>query len=316
MRKFYVLFVAVIILFNCCSTPNPSENIKRGEQTILTSDGIKLVVKVAGNGPPCIYLHGGPGQDYLSFEKMGGSNLEKCLTMIYVDQRGSGHSQNAKDYSLDRVIKDIEEVRLKLGLSKVYILSHSFGGVLAVNYAKKYPEHLSGLILANSTAYFIGAKALQGQIEYGYKLLKKDTLIKEENLNALIEQMTEVRKKLSVAKLGYKLIADDLNTISKMDSIESSYKRTSDYGMEVFIPLVDSTKTKKYPEYYKNYAPITADIKVPALVISGKNDYAIGPDYYKNYKFPDVKVTEIDGSHMLYYERNKEFVAAVCSFIK
>ncbi|MCZ4242423.1 alpha/beta fold hydrolase [Pedobacter punctiformis] len=316
MKKIHVLLIVATTLFNCCSPADSSKNIKRGAQTFLTSDGIKLAVKVAGNGPVCIYIHGGPGQDYLSFEKMGGSDLEKCFTMVYVDQRGSGHSQNAKDYSLDRVIKDIEELRIKLGLNKVYVLSHSFGGVLAVNYAYQYPEHLSGLILANSTAYFIGPKTLQEQIQYGYHLLKKDTIIKEDKLNLLIQQVTDVRKKLSAVKLGYKLIADDVNTIIKMDSIESSYKRTSDYGMEVFIPLIDSTKTKKYPEYYKNYAPITAEIKVPALIISGKHDYAIGPDYYKNYKFPDIKVIEIDGSHMLYYEKNKEFISALCNFIK
>ena len=232
------------------------------------------------------------------------------------DQRGSGHSQNAKDYSLKRVIKDIEEVRLKLGLKKVYLLSHSFGGVLAVNYAKKYPENLSGLILANSIVYFIDPKVLQTQIEFGYRLLKKDTVVKENNLNKLFSQVQMVRKKLSVAHLGYRFIADDVNTIIKMNSIESSYKRTSDYGMEVFIPLIDTTKVKKYPEYYLDYALLTKEIKIPVLIISGKNDYAVSPDYYENFKFPKQKIIQIEGSHMLYYEKNKEFVNSVCDFIK
>ncbi|TCD10325.1 alpha/beta fold hydrolase [Pedobacter frigidisoli] len=230
MKNIHFISMLLIGLFYSCSSSDSSENIKKGNQTILTSDGVKLAVKVSGTGPACIYVHGGPGQDYLSFEKMGGSNLEKCLTMVYLDQRGSGHSQNAKDYSLERVIKDIEEVRLKLGLKKVYILSHSFGGVLAVNYAQKYPENLSGLILANSTAHFMDAKALQTQIEFGYRLLKKDTVIKENNLDALINQMLIIRKKLSANHLGYKFIADNVNTIIKVDSIESSYKRTSDFG--------------------------------------------------------------------------------------
>lgn len=316
MKNLHIVSVFLIVLGTSCSRSDSPDKIKKGNFNILTSDGIKLSGKVSGSGPVCIYVHGGPGQDYLSFEKMGGSNLEKCLTMVYLDQRGSGHSQNAKDYSLKRVIKDIEEVRLKLGLKKVYLLSHSFGGVLAVNYAKKYPENLTGLILANSIAYFIDPKVLQTQIEFGYRLLKKDTVVKEYNLNKLFSQMVTVRKKLSGLHLGYRFIADDVHTIIKMDSIESSYERTSDYGMDVFVPLIDSTKVKKYPEYYLNYAPITKDIKIPVLIINGKNDYAISPDYYKNYKFPKQKIIQIEGSHVLYYEKNKEFVNAVCDFIK
>ncbi|MDQ0637797.1 pimeloyl-ACP methyl ester carboxylesterase [Pedobacter sp. W3I1] len=127
---------------------------------------------------------------------------------------------------------------------------------------------------------------------------------------------TLVRKKLSAMHLGYKYIANDVNTIIKMDSIENSYKRTSDFGMTLFMPLMDSTKAQKYPEYFKDYALLTNEVKIPTLIVTGKDDHAVGPDYYKNYKFPNQKVVQIDGSHMLYYEKNGEFTAAVCDFVK
>ncbi len=311
------LFVMLLILFCAgCSSPDSPLKLNAGNHTVLTSDSIKLSVKVAGKGPVCIYLHGGPGQDFLSFEKMGGANLEKCLTMVYLDQRGSGHSQNAGNYSLDRVVQDIEELRLKLGVEKVYLLSHSFGGVLAINYALKYPEHLTGIIMANTTAYFMNTNQMQEQIEYGYGLLKRDTTINETNFKKLMSSAALVRKKLSAAHLGYKYIANNVNTIIKMDSIENSYKRTSDFGMMLFMPLVDSTKVQQYPEYFKDYALLTDKIKIPALIITGKEDHAVGPDYYKNYKFINQKVVQLEGSHMLYYENNKAFIAAVCGFVK
>jgi proline iminopeptidase len=311
------LFVMLLILFCAgCSSPDSTLKLNAGNHTVLTSDSIKLSVKVAGKGPVCIYLHGGPGQDFLSFEKMGGANLEKCLTMVYLDQRGSGHSQNAGNYSLDRVVQDIEELRLKLGVEKVYLLSHSFGGVLAINYALKYPEHLTGIIMANTIAYFMNTNQMQEQIEYGYGLLKRDTTINETNFKKLMSSAALVRKKLSAAHLGYKYIANNVNTIIKMDSIENSYKRTSDFGMMLFMPLVDSTKVQQYPEYFKDYALLTDKIKIPALIITGKEDHAVGPDYYKNYKFINQKVVQLEGSHMLYYENNKAFIAAVCGFVK
>lgn len=316
MKTIYILSILLVIIFNGCSPSDSTPHLKMGSQIVVTSDTVKLSVKVAGKGPVCIYLHGGPGQDFLSFEKMGGASLEQCLTMVYLDQRGSGHSQDAKNYSLDRVVQDIEELRLKLGVEKVYLLSHSFGGVLAINYALKYPKNLSGIIMANTIAHFMNPNQVREQIEYGYRLLKKDTTINETDFEKLMNEAALVRKKLSAVHLGYKYIANDVNTIIKMDSIENSYKRTSDFGMTLFMPLMDSTKVQKYPEYFKDYALVTSEIKTPALVITGKDDHAVGRDYYKNYKFKSQKVVQLDGSHMLYYEKNKEFAAAVCDFVK
>jgi proline iminopeptidase len=316
MKTVNILAIFLVILFSGCSPSDSTSHLKMGSQIVLTSDTVKLSVKVAGKGPVCIYLHGGPGQDFLSFEKMGGASLEKCLTMVYLDQRGSGHSQDAKNYSLDRVVQDIEDLRIKLGVEKVYLLSHSFGGILAINYALKYPEHLSGIIMANTIAHFMNPDQIREQISFGYKLLKKDTTIHETDFKKLMDQAALVRKKLSAAHLGYKYIANDVNTIIKMDSIENAYKRTSDFGMTLFMPLIDSTKVQKYPEYFKDYALLTNEIKTPTLIITGKDDHAVGPDYYKNYKFKKQKVVQLAGSHMLYYENNKEFTAAVCDFVR
>ncbi len=55
-----------------------------------TSDHVKIKYKVSGKGEACIYIPGGPGQGYPSFELMGGNQLEKSMKMIYMDQRGSG----------------------------------------------------------------------------------------------------------------------------------------------------------------------------------------------------------------------------------
>jgi len=311
-----IIFIVLATLFTACSSPDRNVHLEMSNQTFITSDSIKLAIKVAGKGPVCIYLHGGPGQDFLSFEKMGGSELEKCLTMIYLDQRGSGHSQNAKNYSLNRVVQDIEELRLKLGVEKIYLLSHSFGGVLAINYALKYPGNLSGLIMANTIAHFMNPDQVREQIEYGYRLLNTDTTINEADFKKLMKGAALVRKKLSAAHLGYKYIANNVNTIIKMDSIENSYSRTSDFGMTLFMPLVDSTKVQRYPEYFKDYALLTGKIKTPALIITGTEDHAVGPDYYKKYKFADQKVVQLAGSHMLYYENNEAFTAAICGFVK
>ena len=84
---------------------------------IEMSDNINLYVKQSGEGIPCIFIHGGPGEGSLNFEVLGGNSLENFMQLIYFDQRGSARSggTNDNDYSIKRIIDDIEEIRKNLG---------------------------------------------------------------------------------------------------------------------------------------------------------------------------------------------------------
>ena len=60
---------------------------------------------------------------------------------------------------------------------------------------------------------------------------------------------------------------------------------------------------------------MTKTIRTPVLIITGKHDKAVGTQHYKTFQFPNQKVVSIDGGHLLYYERNREFVDAVFDFV-
>lgn len=277
------------------------------EASFETSDDVKINYKISGKGAACIYVPGGPGQGFPSFELLGGNNLEKNMQMIYMDQRGSGSSGTSDNYHLDTMVRDIEELRQHLKLDKVFLLAHSFGGIIAVNYAKKYPQHTKGLILANITLHFLNDDTLKEQIEYGNSLLQlQNKAVPRDSLsNELAKISTALRKK----RIGYKFLTEDIETIRQTDKIDSLHPRIIDFGMAVI------SKPKKYPEYYTDYAPLTKDIHVPVLVITGKKDKAVGTWHYKAFRFPDQKVLVIDGGHLLYYEKNREFVDAVREFV-
>ena len=85
---------------------------------VMTSDSIKLYVHVKGEGPMCLYLHGGPGSGSTWMEAVSGHILEKRFTMVYLDQRGVCKSETPKndDFSFARQIQDWEEVRQALGI--------------------------------------------------------------------------------------------------------------------------------------------------------------------------------------------------------
>ncbi|PWN70483.1 alpha/beta hydrolase [Chryseobacterium phosphatilyticum] len=273
-----------------------------------TSDHVKIKYKISGKGEACIYVPGGPGQGYPSFELMGGSNLEEKLKMIYMDQRGSGESGTSENYHLDKMVQDIEELRQHLKLNKVFLIAHSFGGIIAVTYSRKYPQYTKGLILSNVTLHFLNNESVKEQIEYGNSLLQqKNKIVPKDSLSAELSKIsTALRKK----RIGYKFLTDDIETIKQSDKIDSLHPRIIDFGMAVI------SKPKEYPEYYTDYAPLTKDIHVPVLIITGKKDKAVGTQHYKTFQFPDQKVVSIDGGHLLYYEKNKEFVKAVEDFVR
>lgn len=311
-NKIY-LFLVIALLFLIELPVAAQTGIKHPAETerfITTGDNIRLYVKVSGAGPAVLFVHGGPGQGSLSFEKMGGSNLERFATMIYLDQRGSGKSQNAENYHLDRIVEDIEEVRKTLGFDKIYLLAHSFGGIIAVSYARKYPEHVSGLIFAAATLYMNNPSAIYDQIKYANHLLKKNTLIRETaSREELLAAQTEARSDLSKQHLGYKFLTDSIKTIEKMSDIDDSYPRTVDFGTSVI------KNPKIYSEYYADYTKITPAIHVPVLILTGTCDHAVGANHYRSFHFPEQTTKHIPGGHLFYYENNKIFIKIVSDFV-
>ena len=112
--------------------------------------------KRVGNNPKVkiLLLHGGPGATHDYFQSFENFLPQEGFEFIYYDQLGSGNSDNPDDtayWDLDRFVEEVEQVRLALGLNKnnFYLLGHSWGGILAMQYALKYQDNLKGLIVSN-----------------------------------------------------------------------------------------------------------------------------------------------------------------------
>ena len=112
--------------------------------------------KRVGNNPKVkiLLLHGGPGATHDYFQSFENFLPQEGVEFIYYDQLGSGNSDNPDDTAycdLDRFGEEVEQVRLALGLNKnnFYLLGHSWGGILAMQYALKYQDNLKGLVVSN-----------------------------------------------------------------------------------------------------------------------------------------------------------------------
>ena len=282
-----------------------------GERRIKASDGAELYLKVAGKGPVCMLVHGGPGQGSLSTEKMGADKLEDFLTMVWFDQRGSGKSPDAQDYRLERVVQDFEDARQALGVDKMCLIAHSFGGILAVEYAKRYPQHVSKVVMANATLHFLGPENSRMQIDFVNRVLGKQVVKVADDADeaTLTKARDEARAALMKSGNGYRFLSETTDSIKVMGEIDGGYARSRGFGNAIF------DEQAKYPEYMQDYTADSAAVKQPVLVIAGSKDYAVGPDEHKRFKFPNQKVVVLNGGHISYYENNAEFVGAIREFM-
>ncbi len=125
------------------------EAVRNGGRRISIRD-VSLFVEVVGQGYPLLLMHGGPGADHWSLLP-----FRRCadrFTLIFYDHRCNGRSTGAPVSSMtwENLTADADALRERLGFKRWAVLGHSFGGHVALEYALRYPEHLSHLVLLDT----------------------------------------------------------------------------------------------------------------------------------------------------------------------
>jgi len=145
-NRISILFLLIISISIYAQFPDSETDGKYYEV-----NGAKLWTVSFGEGEPLFFIAGGPGNTHYGLRYF--DSLSTTNTLVYYDAFGRGKSDTAKvvtEYSLERDIEDLEGLRKVMGFSKINILGHSYGGVVAQGYAIKYPENVNHLILANT----------------------------------------------------------------------------------------------------------------------------------------------------------------------
>ena len=176
MRVTALAAAAALLLAGCEGTETPDADDavayfdNTGRDDVLTG-GVKRIpietpkgtftvwTKRVGNNPTLklLLLHGGPGATHEYFEAFDSWFPGAGIEYYYYDQLGSAYSDQPADPDLwdtARFVEEVEQVRKALGLGpdNFYLLGHSWGGILAMEYALKYQDNLKGLIISNMMA--------------------------------------------------------------------------------------------------------------------------------------------------------------------
>lgn len=293
------LSLTIIAFFGFCLS------LTAEEKTITTSDGVNLYVKVAGKGTPLLYVHGGPGSASLWFERLAGEFMEQHFTVIYLDQRGVGRSTSPADgnYSLDRIALDFEEVRKELGYEQWLTLGHSFGGVLQMGYAEKYPASQKGMIMLNCTIN-ISESACESWIPRAAAFLGEKYTCEGDTIG-MPQRMNEFGGKLREKDLFWKMGSRFPDTFKKLDEASA--------GIENFNYDL-SNHVMNISEYWTNFKPITANMEMPVLYYYGATDYMVGPEHYRGLKFKNLLLWENKGGHVPFIEDKEDMEKAILAY--
>jgi proline iminopeptidase len=301
-----------------------SGGIKNGNVKMISieSRGKKFNVwtKQFGNNPKIkvLLLNGGPGLTHEYFECFENFLPQEGIEFIYYDQLGCGNSDNPNDtnfWDLNRYVEEVEQVRTSLGLNKenFYLLGHSWGGILAMQYSLKYQSNLKGLIISNMMC---------SCPDYGK--YADDVLAKQMNPLALDSiRKLEEKKDFSnpkfmemlrrnyyvehICKIPLAQWPEPLNrSMNKLNnSLYVTMQGPSEFGIAGNLEKWDIKSQLK-------------NISVPTLTIGGKYD-TMDPEHMKWMATQLPKGTFLyceNGSHMSMYDDQQAYFSGLIKFIK
>jgi proline iminopeptidase len=335
------LLLTMVLLQACAdrsTTTQPANNRAETNAYLNYSDrddvmggGVKLIpittpkgtfrvwTKRVGNNPTIkvLLLHGGPGATHEYFEAFDSYFPAAGIEYYYYDQLGSAYSDQPKEpdlWDLPRFVEEVEQVRqaLKLDKSNFYLLGHSWGGVLAMEYALKYQQHLKGLVISNMMA------SGPAYNEYAVKVLMPAM---DQKALAEIKQL-EAKKDFQNPRYMELLMPHHyehhilrLPAEQWPDPVNRAFKHLNP---DIYIPMQGPSELGLSGKLLNwDRTSDLSQIAVPTLVIGAKYD-TMDPAHMEMMSKKVQKGRYLfcpNGSHMAMYDDQKVYVSGVTQFI-
>lgn len=280
----------------------------RQVSSFTTSDGVALAYTQSGQGIPCLFVHGGPGSGSEVVETLAGEMLGKHFRMIWLDQRGSGRSASdpKKNYALDRVVQDLEELRSNLKIDKWVLMPHSFGGIIATAYARKHPDRVAGMVLMNSILSL--PASMESTASHGYTLLPANARPPLDPAAPLPQRFGMVMAMLGQTKQTGRLMYGDPATEARVSAVMKGLAANRDFAATLFA-------SGAIAHYLEDMTPATAALGMPVLVVAGREDHVVGVEHYKSFRFPRQQVVLVPGRHFSMLEHPQDVDKALAGFV-
>jgi proline iminopeptidase len=277
---------------------------------VIEIRGASLFVKVIGQGYPLVLMHGGPGLDHTSLLAL--QPLADQFTLIFYDHRCNGRSEGAEVSSMtfENLTADADALRQTLGFDKWAVLGHSFGGMVALEYALRYPQSLSHLLLVDTC----------GDIWWG-----------QHNAPEILAKRGYSAAAVQAARRFFngQLAPKEFFSVT-MKYARAYYYNSNRWAMarDVVSGVLSGSPPKMRPEaaifgfsqLLRGWAVMDrlSEIKVPTLVLAGRDDFLFPPEHQVALAggIPNAQLEIIErAGHEAPSERPAEVIRAVTDFL-
>ncbi|CAM3986658.1 alpha/beta fold hydrolase [Cohnella lubricantis] len=277
-------------------------------------NGTRLYFDVEGSGyvpagermkhrPVLIAVHGGPGSDHSDF-KPWLTPLADHMQIIYLDQRCNGQSERVDPAtcSMEQLADDIEALRLYLGLGRIHLLGHSFGGMVAQVFATRYPDSLDKLLLVNTAP---SKEFYPDALEFAKRIAAPEQL-------AAIPELFEGR------------ITDEESLIRWWDINYSLYfyrhdeKLMLETGNRPIGCLEIANYTFKHFMPHYDVRPLLPSVRTATLIVAARHDWItpVSQAEEMHRLLPNAQLALFEESgHMPFIEEQEAFIERVLAFV-
>ena len=267
-------------------------------------------VGVPGDLGTVVVLHGGPGatHDYLA---PFGDLARYGARVVFYDQIGCGRSSLARslrEYTIDRDVEDLEELRTKLRLGRIHLIGSSYGGLLAIAYTLAHPEAVRSLVSASGLA----------------------------NVPLTVREMRGLKRRLPArvrSVLRYHEARNEYDDPAYLEAVQEFYRRhlcrLPKWPAELSYTLAHMSVPKYGTMNGPNEFTITGtirdydatdrlhEIRVPTLVTAGKYD-EVTPRVARSIHAHVARSTLVlfpKSSHVAFWEERRAYLATVRDFL-
>ena len=279
----------------------------RDTEIYFDIDGAGLVPEASEmrERPTALLVHGGPGADHTGLKARYGKLAEK-MQLVYFDHRGHGRSARGdpQRYTLDENVEDMEALRRYLGLGPIVSIGTSYGGMVAMAHAARYPDSVSHLVLVATASH-------GGHIE------RAKQLVTERGTPEQIGQYTE-------------LVAGRIDTPEKFrhyfEITGPLYTRRDDpglskVGLQRGIQSPEALNRAVGPSGFLrslDLRPELSAITAPTLILAGRHDWMSAPEFsvemHRLISGSDLRIFE-ESAHSIAGDEPQKFLDAVAGFV-
>jgi proline-specific peptidase len=280
------------------------ERVRRGTMSIRD---VSLFVEVVGHGYPLVLMHGGPSADHYSMLPF--QQLADEFTLVLYDHRCNGRSVGAPVSSMtwENLTADADVLRQNLGFERWAVLGHSFGGHVALEYALRYPESLSHLVLLDTGG---------------------DSRWARENAARLLADRGFSPKKVELVRRWFNGEFAPWEWYPIFMRIASAYQHHPSLRLLLQQLMSGAWRSKPRPEalifagrhLLKGWTVMDrlGEITVPTLVMAGREDFLFPPEHQEELAagIPGARLRIIErAGHNSHEEQPAEVMEAVREFL-